>query len=222
MAITQIEDVIVPEVFFTYMAKDTTTLSAFFESGAVRQDANLAGKLAGGGTTFQMPFWTDLADTEATVATDQTTDTITPLQVTATKMRAIRQVRAQAWSDADLAAELAGSDPMERIRARVSAYWNRQFQKSLVASIQGVFADNVAADSSDMVHDITGEAGTDAQISADAILEAGQTLGDASDRVKLLVMHSRIYTNLAKQNLIDFIPNSDGRVRFPTCNRSAA
>jgi hypothetical protein len=216
MAIVQLNDVIVPEVFFTYMAKDTTTLSAIFESGAVRVDANLAGKLAGGGSTFQVPFWRDLADTEAAVVTDQTGDTITPLEVTASKMRAIRQIRAQAWSDADLVAELAGSDPMDRIRARVSGYWNRQFQLSLVATINGFLADNVAHDSSDMVHDITAEVGDAAQMSADAILEGGQTMGDASQVLKLIVMHSRIYTNLAKLNLIDFIPNSDGRVRFPT------
>lgn len=216
MAIVQLNDVIVPEVFFTYMAKDTTTLTAIFESGALRQDANLAGKLAGGGTTFQVPFWRDLDDTEPTVATDQTSDVATPGEVTASKMRAIRHVRTRGWSDADLVAELAGSDPMDRIRSRVSNYWNRQFQKMFVNTIKGVLADNTANDSGDMVHDITGEAGDDAQVSAEAILETGQTMGDNSQKLKLLIMHSRIYTNLAKQNLIDFIPNSDGRVRFPT------
>lgn len=131
-------------------------------------------------------------------------------------MRAIRHVRTRGWSDADLVAELAGSDPMDRIRSRVSNYWNRQFQKMFVNTIKGVLADNTANDSGDMVHDITGEAGDDAQVSAEAILETGQTMGDNSQKLKLLIMHSRIYTNLAKQNLIDFIPNSDGRVRFPT------
>jgi hypothetical protein len=201
VALVQLSDVITPEVFQTYMAKDTMTKSAIFASGAVQQDANLAEKLAGGGTTFQVPFWKDLADTEGNVATDQTTDVATPLKIQATKMRAIRQFRTQGWSDADLVAELAGSDPMTRIVARVSAYWARQFQTSLIKTIQGVFADNIANDSSDMVSDISGETGSDAQVSAEALLDAAQTMGDASDQLKLLVMHSVVYTNLAKQNL---------------------
>jgi hypothetical protein len=216
MALTQLTDVIVPEVFFTYMAKDTMTLSALFQSGAVAQDANLTAKLAGGGSTFQVPFWKDLADTEADVATDEATDVATPLNITASKMRAIRQYRTRGWSDADLVAELAGSDPMVRIASRAGAYWARQFQLTLVATLKGVFADNVANDSGDMVNDITGETGADAMISAESVLDTAQTMGDASSQLKLLLMHSVVYTNLAKQNLIDFVPNSDGKVRFPT------
>ena len=41
-------------------------------------------------------------------------------------------------------------------------------------------------------------------------------MGDASDVLDTIFMHSVVYTNLAKQNLIDFIPDSEGKVRFPT------
>lgn len=216
MALVQLTNVIVPDVFQTYMAKDTMTKSAIFASGAVRQDANMAGLLAGGGTTFQIPFWKDLSDTEGNVATDEPTDVAVPQNVVAAKMRAIRQFRTQGWSDADLVNELAGSDPMVRISGRVGHYWARQFQTTLVSTLKGILADNVANDSGDMVLNITGNTGADAMVSAPAILDAAQTLGDASDQLKLLVMHSVVYNNLAKQNLIDFIPSSDGHVRFPT------
>ena len=177
------------------------TKSAIFQSGAIAQDANLAAKLAGGGTTFQVPFWNDLADTEANLATDAPGDVASPLNVTATKMRAIRQYRTQGWSDADLVAELAGSDPMVRIASRVGAYWARQFQLSTVATLKGIFADNVANDAGDMVNDITALTGAAAMISADAVLDTAQTMGDASDALKLIIMHSVVYNNLAKQNL---------------------
>lgn len=216
MAVTRLTDVIVPSVFFTYMAKDTMDKTAIFNSGAVRQDANMAAKLAGGGTTFTVPFWNDLATTEANIGSDDPAVNATPDKVTAAQMRAIRQFRTYGWSDADLVAELAGSDPMVRIANRVSYYWQRQFQTYLVNTLKGVFADNVANDAGDMVKDITALSGADAMVSAEAILDAIQTLGDARDQINLIVMHSVIYTNLAKQNLIDFIPNSDGRVRFPT------
>lgn len=214
--VTRLTDVIVPEVFFTYLQKDTMTKSAIFNSGAIRMDANMGAKLAGGGDTFQVPFWNDLADTEANIGTDNPSDTATPLSVTAAKMRAIRQFRTQGWSDADLVAELAGSDPMTRIVGRAGAYWTRQFQTTLVSTLKGILADNTANDSGDMVYDITSETGSAAQVSADAIIETAQTMGDASDSLSLIVMHSRIYANLAKQNLIDFTENSEGNIRFPT------
>lgn len=216
MAVTRLTNVIVPEVFFTYMAKDTAEKASIFQSGAVVQDAALAEKLAGGGTIFQMPFWNDLAQDAENIADDDPSSTATPKHITASKMRAIRHYRTQGWSDADLVAELAGSDPMERILARVNNYWNLRFQTAMIQTLKGVFADNVANDSGDMVYDITAETGDDAKISADAVLETAQTMGDASDKLKLIVMHSRVYTTLAKQNLIDFIPNSEGKVLFPT------
>ena len=216
MAVTRLTDVIVPEVFLAYMVKDTMEKSAIFNSGAVVTDPMLAQKLAGGGTTFQVPFWRDLDNTEGNIGSDDPAVSATPLKITAGKQRAIRQFRTQGWSDADLVKELAGSDPMQRIVSRVSDYWVRQFQRTFVATIKGILADNVANDAGDMVFDVTGEVGAAAQVSADAIIETAQTMGDASDQLKLIIMHSRVYANLAKQNLIDFIPNSDGKIRFPT------
>jgi hypothetical protein len=217
MALTQLTNVIVPEVFFTYMAKDTMEKTAIFASGAVVHDEMLGSKLAGGGEIFQVPFWKDLANTAANLATDNPANVATPGNITAAKARACRQYRTMGWSDADLVRELAGSDPMTRIVSRVGDYWARQFQGSLISTLNGVFADNTANDSADMTYDVSGEANAvDAMISPDAILETAQTMGDASDQLKIIIMHSRVYTTLAKLNLIDFIPSSDGHVRFPT------
>ena len=70
MAVTRLSDAIVPEVFFNYMLKKTETKSNIFQSGVMRKDADLAKKLAGGGRTFNVPFWKDLDDTESNVASD--------------------------------------------------------------------------------------------------------------------------------------------------------
>src|SRR5690606_19972418 len=119
-----------------------------------------------------------------------------------------------------LAAELAGDDPMRRTGERVVDYWVRQYQRILVATMAGVFADNVANDSSDMVIDIgsdsAGSPDESELVSAEAILDTKQTMGDAADDLSTLIMHSVVYTRLQKLNLIDFIPDSEGRVRFPT------
>lgn len=220
MAATRLSDVIVPEVFYPYIQKRTTEKSAIFNSGLLVTDANMSKFLAGGGRTANVPFWKDLDNTESEIANDDPADTITPQKISAAKDVAVRQVRTQAWSSMRLSAVLAGDDPMMRIADLVSDYWTRQFQRILVSSLYGVYQDNVTNDSGDMVLDIgtdaTGTATADELISAEAILDAAQTMGDASDALDSIIMHSVVYNRLAKQNLIDFIPDSEGHVRFPT------
>jgi len=219
MAITQIEDIIVPEVYTAYMLKETMEKAGVFTSGLVKPDGMMSAMLAGGGHLFNHPFWGDLDNTGSTVVTDQVADVITPGEITATKMRFVRQFRARAWSTADLAAELAGDDPMKRIVSRTAAYWAREFNRLTIATLNGVLADNIANDSADLVYaagvGVSGSAATDG-INAEYVLEAKQMLGDAAEQLSIMVMHSRIYTNLQQQQLIVFIPNAEGRISIPT------
>lgn len=218
---TRISDVITPEVFVPYMLKETMVKSQIFNSGILRQDATLSSFLSGGGQTVNVPFWKDLDDTDtANISSDDPAEEAVTDKITASKDVAIRHNRNKSWSDADLTTELAGDDPMKRIGSRVVAWWEREFNRVLVSVLRGLVADNIASNSSDFVNDI----GTDAVgapaagelISADAIIDTAQTMGDASEVLDTIIMHSIIYSRLAKQNLIDFIPDSRGEVRFPT------
>ena len=219
MATTRLSDAIVPEIFASYMMKDTEQKMAFHQTGVMREDNDMAAKLAGGGTTFQVPFWKDLDDTESNIASDDPASYATPLKLGSGKDAARRQIRTQAWSSAQLVNELAGSDPMKRITDRVSAYWARQFDDIAISTVRGAIADNVANDSSDMVNDIgTDGAGAETAaewISAEAVMDASQTLGDKKEDLKLIVMHSVINTRLAKLDLIDYRPDSTGKVMVP-------
>lgn len=216
---TRLADAIVPEVFFPYMQKITMEKSALFQSGILRQDANIAAKLAGGGRTFQVPFWNDLDNTESGIASDDPADIGVPGKIVAARDTALRQVRTRGWTAARLVSELAGDDPMKAIANRTSDYWIRQFQRVLISTLTGVFADNIANDSSDMVWDVSLGTGTptDAnRINAEAIIDAAHTMGDANEAIVAIGMHSNMVKSLKKQNLIDFIPDSRGEVRFPT------
>ena len=221
MAVTRLTDAIIPAVFVPYMLKETMTKTAIFESGILRQDAHLSSFLSGGGQTVNVPFWNDLGDTTtANISSDDPAVLATPDKIVAAADIAIRHNRNKAWSDADLVSELAGDDPMKRVGSRVATWWAREFQRCLVSVLRGIIAANTAQNAGDMTVII----GTDAvgapvaaeKISANAILDAAQTMGDASDVLDTIIMHSVVYTNLAKQNLIDFIPDSEGKVRFPT------
>lgn len=225
MAVVRITDVIVPEVFNAYMVVDTQVKSEVFKSGLVSPDADMSAKLAGGGRMFQSPFWNDLDNTDPNKGSDDPAVVATPLKVTASKMQFVRQFDTQGWSAAELTKELAGSDPMQRIVSRVSEYWARYFNRVAISTLNGIIARNIASESGDMVKDVRAAAGNTTiggvtvpanTLNADSILEAKQTLGDRATGLTIMVMHSRLFTNLQKQNLIQYIPNSQGMIDFPS------
>ena len=220
MATTQITDVVVPQVFQRYMFEDTKVKTRIFTSGIMRNDPSQSGFLAGGGMINNLPFWKDLDDTEPGIANDDPSSIATPGKVGTGQQAAIRNIRTRSWSTMNLTAELAGSDPMERIRSRVSEYWNRAFERHLVSELVGIQAQNLASNSGDMQNiigaDVAGAPTSANLISSEAILDTKQTMGDSGDGLQVLIMHSVVYTRLQKANLIDYIPDSEGRVNFPT------
>ncbi len=141
-----------------------------------------------------------------------------PLKLTTGQEVAIRHNRNQSWSSADLSGQLSGADPMSAIANRVAAYWARQEQRTTIATIQGIIADNIANDSGDMVKDVstTGAIADSNRFSAEAFIDACQTLGDRQEDLAAIAVHSVIYTRMKKLNLIDFIPDSQGGDPIPT------
>lgn len=216
MSVTRLSDAIVPEVFFSYMLKETKVKSAFYRTGVLGEAPDMAEKLSGGGRTFTVPFWKDLDNTESDPASDDPASDATPGNITASKDVARRQVRTRGWSTANLVRELAGDDPMKRIASRTANYWGLQFDDVAISTARGLFADNIANDSGDMVNSIaTDGAGaiTSAELfSAEAVLDTAQTMGDAKNDLSLLAMHSVVHNRLAKNDLIDYRPDSTGKV----------
>ena len=226
MALTQIADVIVPEVFNPYVQQLTEVKTRMIQAGALVREPILDGFLAGGGLTFNIPSWKDLADDADNVSQDDAPggSDASPKKTSASKEIAVRLSRNQSWESADLAGDLAGSDPMMSIANRVADYRARRMQDAFVATIKGVFADNAAAPSgsehvqNDMTNDISG-AGYTAGVtdfSAEAFIDAKLTMGDSMDLLSLVMVHSVVYARMQKNNLIDFIPDSQGVVNIPT------
>jgi hypothetical protein len=217
---TRISDAFVPDRWLDWMQKDTTEKTAIFTSGILRSSAEMSALLNGGGRTMNMPFWKDLGNSEPGIASDDPAVESTPEKLTSGKDVFRRQVRTHSISVADLTPVLSGGDPMSRLREAESRYWERHFQRTLVHTLTGIFADNAANDSSDMINDISNDSSasvTSAElISAEAVMDTAQLMGDNKDVFTTLIMHSAVETRLAKLNLIDYIRDSEGNVRVKT------
>lgn len=193
---TTLSDVIVPELFTPYVIQRTMELSALFNSGIVERNAEFDRLASEAAPVHTMPFFADLTgDPEDVVeGADLTAAGIESKTDVSTTIR-----RAKMWSSTDLAAAMAGSDPMKAIGDLVAGFWARSMQKELVSELKGIFASESMANH---VLNISGNTGVAANISATSFFDALQKMGDAADTLTAVAMHSATKTYLMKQNLI--------------------
>lgn len=204
---TKIADVIVPEVFDPYVIQRTMELSALVQSGIIQNTAEFDTLASAAARTINMPFWQDLTGDDE-LLDDQ--NPLTPGKIEAAQDEAVILRRGRAWGANDLAANLAGDDPMKAIADLVAAYWARRMQAILVAKLAGVFS---AATMAVNVHDITAAAqAADQVIDGKTFVDAAQRLGDAKEQLTGVLMHSATEASLAKQDLIETERDSEGKI----------
>lgn len=219
---TRISDLIVPEIFTGYTQIITREKSRLVQSGVLQSDPELNALLNGGGLTFNQPSFKDLDNEEENISSDIGPDSDVS-GIGTTKEVQVRLSRNKSWGSADLAAALAGTDPMDAIANRVGYYWTRRLQAAFVATVKGLFANNALPTDAfhvqnDMIHDISGTTFVDGttNIGGSAFIDATLTMGDDMGELTAIMMHSLVYGRLQKQNLIDFIPTATGQINIPT------
>lgn len=207
---TKIADVIVPAVFNPYVIERTAELSALVKSGIIVKDTDLDALAKSGGKLLNMPYWKDLTG-DSEVLSDS--GALTPGKITSGQDVAALLMRGKAWAVNDLSKALSGDDPMKAIGDLVAEYWSRQKQKVLLSVLGGIFA---SASMAGNVHDISALTGGAEKINGTSFIDAKTKLGDSADKLTAVMMHSSTFASLEKQNLIQFIPNSQGVVEFPS------
>jgi hypothetical protein len=204
MPTVKIADVIVPEVFDPYVVRRTAELSALVQSGIMATGAEFDRLASQAARTVNMPFWGDLSGADEVLSD---AGALTPDKIGTGQDIAVILRRGRAWGANDLAANLAGDDPMRVIGDLVAAYWARRLQATVISSLTGVFA---AASMAGNVLDISGLVAPDCVISAAAMIDAAQLLGDAKEALTGIVMHSATEAKLQKLDLIDTVQPSSG------------
>jgi len=204
----KIADILTPAVWNDYGANRTTELSAFWQAGVVAPVPGI--ELPNGGSTVNFPHFNDLTG-DAENLSDSTP--LTPGKITTGQQVAVIVGRGRAWDVNDLAGVFAGADPARAIMDRIAAYWARQQQAELIATLTGVFG---AASMSGLLHDVSA-GGSEATRTFNAVnfIDATQKLGDAKSGVSAIAMHSATETYLAKQQLIAYETSADKSDRVP-------
>lgn len=222
MATTKLADIIDVTVFRDLPAVNSPEKTALFQAGIVTNNSLLNELASAAGKTAELPFWKDLdGSVETNYSSDDPTSSATPQKVTQGEQIARKAFVNQGWQVADLASELAmGAKAMEHIRARTDMYFQRQWQRRLIAATNGVLADNVANDSGDMVVDVASEsiAGQSATtlFNRNSFTDAVYTMGDAGQDLSAIGVHSSVMAQMVKNDDIVYIPDSMGQLTIPT------
>ena len=205
MATVQLADVYVPLTFNRRAQEAQIETNAFLSSGIAQSDPTLAAQFANGGTTAELPQYNGIGLAEANIGSDDPAVSASTAKIGSAKQIARSASRNYHWSTMDLARDLALEDPMGAITGRVGAFWAADDEHRLIASVNGVLADNIANDAGDMVNDIYSDIVTplDAnKISPEAIVDTLQTLGDKKAGISVIAMHSVQHAKLQLLQLL--------------------
>lgn len=210
---TILSDVVFRDELRDYMRVNTAEKTAFFQSGILTNNRDMSTLLASPSNTFTIPWWVDLdASVESNYSNDVYTDVAVPLSVTSASMQARAAYLNEGWNAMSLVKNITNQDPLEFVAGRLTSYWQRVAQRRTIATVVGLYNDNVADNGGDMVVDAGGP------ISAAAIIRAKATMGDYTPQIitpsgtkalSTIAMHTAVYTELQILNLIDFTPIAD-------------
>ncbi len=214
MAKTAVADIIIPTEFENYAIERTAELAAFGQCGIIESAPEFDEIAAGGGREVKMPFWKDLTATRQLLSDS---GSLAVNKITSDQDIARIHNDAQVWSVNHLAKVVSGDDPMQAIVDLVAGYWARTDEGLLVSSLKGLFASGSMAANLLAIHSET-VAGQSAatRLNGSTFIDACLKLGDRADRLTAVAMHSATEAALRKLDLIDFIPDSEGKAMLRT------
>lgn len=215
MAITRLTDLIQRTAFQQAALLESIRRSALYQSGLIQTDAEITRLLGlNAGKLFTFEYFDDLADTTPNQSTDDPADIAAANKIGTATNTGVRIMRNNAWGAANITANLSTTgDPMNAIAGRVGAYWARHYDLTALSLVKGLILDNVAANSSDMVNDISAVSAGQ-KVTFDALVDTAQTMGDAKDQLAVVVMHSAVATVLLKDQVTNKVFDAAGNLLY--------
>jgi hypothetical protein len=214
MAKTAVADIIIPTEFEKYAIERTAELAAFGQCGIVETAMEFDEIASEGGREVKMPYWKDLTATRQLLSDSAS---LTVNKITSDQDIARIHNDAQVWSVNHLAKVISGDDPMQAIIDLVAGYWARTDEGLIVSSLKGMFAAASMSGNLLAIHSesIAGQTAA-TRLNGSTFVDACAKLGDRADRLTAVAMHSATEAALRKLDLIDFIPDSEGKAMLRT------
>lgn len=189
------------EVFTGMMQEADYWRTPIIASGIVQQDSSIMNLIGEQGNVATIPIYKPLNANESgmeALNNDGMTDN-TPVEISGDKQTCMLIQRMKAFKAKDFTKELTGADPMTLIRNKIVGYYAQVWEIELMNIAAAVLS---VSGLSNHVLDLATESKS---IEAGTIYDAEQAaLGDMAEGLGLLVMHSMIYKEYKKMDMVDF------------------
>jgi hypothetical protein len=237
MAVTDLQDMIVPSVTDPYVSEQTPVKSALFRNNVIQQTDEFDERASQKGTRVSLPFFKPLGRGDLDNgwdAQDHTDDDdITVNNRTSGEQEAVKIRHTNAWGSADLVNTVIDEDPLEDVGDRLASYWANDIQISALMELNGIFkssgplGSNASNDhfvdkgvddgvsDTEVYIDGSDDSGSNEQGRGGPLREGMFKLGDSWNDIAVIAMHSTPYSNLVDADLIDFEPLSEQQIRIP-------
>lgn len=187
-------------------------LNAMIQSGAVVNDATIAGLVAQGGDRYTVPFYNILDASTADQNYDGQTD-IVATEHSSDSCTGIVFGRSKAWFARDFIGDITQDDPMANIVSKVANWWQKKDQSRLIGILTAIFGITSDADWANHTTNIATAAAsvTDDNLVGVATINNAiqQANGDNKGAYSLAVMHSAVANRLANLQLLEYWKYND-------------
>lgn len=206
MVETHLKDMIIPEVFNTYVRNNSMKTNNLINSGIVQTDDWLDDQLTQPGTKITIPYINDLDGLADNWTDDKDIDVD---NLTSGSQIGMKFYQTKAFGRTDLSTVMSGAPISDQIASRFANFWNTNDQYMLFAALKGMFQVDEIANSK--VLDLTVQSPTDAEFSAKGFIAALSLMGDQPENIlTAIAVNSTTYAMMKSQNLIDTIQPSNG------------
>lgn len=186
-----------PEVFTQMMQEADYWRTPVIASGVVAEDSSIMDLIGEQGNVATIPIYKPLSAYEENMAAlnnDGETDN-TPVEVSGSKQTCMLIQRMKAFQAKDFTKELTGADPLTNIRNKIAGYYQQVWEYELLNIANAVMG---VADLASHVTEVT-------DIEAGTVYDAEQAaLGDLAGGLGLIVMHSKVFTDYKKLDMVEY------------------
>ena len=215
-----------PEVFTQMMAEADYWSNPILASGVVREDASIMDAIGSKGNVATLPFYTPINlfdEGMEALNNDGKTDNV-PVTIAGNKQTCMLIQRMKAFKANDFTQELTGANPIDHIKSKVQNYYTQVWENEMMNIINAILGLDAMADH---VTDLSITSGTVADanlIDETTAIDAEEAaLGDMAGGLGLMVMHSKIFANYQKRQLVEYDKYTVGgaikkEVVLPTIN----
>lgn len=211
MAITGLSEVFVPTLFADAVIEQYNYKNGLINSGLLAPNGLVQSIVDGPGLSGQVPMNAHISYTssDSSVSTDDNTSIVGDA-LASTPQLVPKLSRNNRWNAAVLASQASGQDLIQYAASQVASYIVKDQQTILLAMLDGIFADNVANDASDMLQD-----NSLSSITSDMVIDAVYSIGESFDDVAVMIMHPLQFASLVKEDTTSLVPASQSPINLP-------